>query len=74
MFYPILQKIRSLISVVKLLAGTNAPIYAKITARHVYRNKVDFPPILGPVTSIAITPFSNTVSFGMSYFFLSFSN
>lgn len=34
-----------------LLAGTKHPICANITAKHVCLNKVDFPPILGPVTN-----------------------
>lgn len=32
----------------KLSAGTKQPIYAKITAKHVYLSKVDFPAMFGP--------------------------
>ena len=34
-------------------AGTKHPIYANITAKHVCLNKVDLPPMFGPVTKRA---------------------
>jgi hypothetical protein len=40
-------------------AGTKHPIYASTTARQVYLNNVDFPPIFGPVTSIIKGSFSS---------------
>ena len=64
--YPILQKILSLMAVLNETAGMYAPIYAKITAKHVYRSNVDFPPIFGPVTNKQSVPSENTVSFGTS--------
>ena len=48
---PILVNILSTGVNINFSAGTKHPTYAKIIARHAYLNNVDFPPILGPVTS-----------------------
>ena len=53
-------------AVLKESAGIYDPIYARITARHVYLSNVDFPPMFGPVTSKHNAPFSKIVSFGTS--------
>ena len=48
-------------------AGTKEPIWARITAMHTYRSRVDFPPILGPVSSNirGLLGQPRNVSFGM---------
>mmetsp|Transcript_7585 Transcript_7585/g.27513 ORF Transcript_7585/g.27513 Transcript_7585/m.27513 type:complete len:222 (-) Transcript_7585:2000-2665(-) len=48
---PILTKMASTGVSSQLLAGTGAPIWAKMVARHTCRMMVLFPPMLGPVSS-----------------------
>jgi len=48
---PILVNILSTVVSSHRFAGTNEPIYARITAIQVDLNKVDLPPMFGPVTS-----------------------
>ena len=53
-------------------AGRKLPIYANITPRQDYLNKVDFPPMFGPVTKSAHAGSSKvliTVLFGTNFFY-----
>lgn len=72
---PSLVKILSTGVKVHFSAGIKLPIYARITAKQDYLNKVDLPPIFGPVTKSALAGsliVLMTVLLGTNYFYLLF--
>lgn len=66
---PSLVNILSTIVIVTDYAGTKLPIYARITARHVYLSSVDLPPIFGPVTKSNDSSLVIIVSLGINCFY-----
>lgn len=48
------MKMRSVGDSTAEAAGTQHPIWARMTAVHVARSRVDFPPIFGPVSRRAL--------------------